>query len=69
VLDISDKRHPVLQAQAKAEMVKESTQAEGESETGSIEEQMSDPVQESLLRIELPRVSLELSHHFATEAC
>jgi hypothetical protein len=69
VLDISDKNHPVLQAQAKAEMVKESTQTEGESETGSIEEQMSDPVHESLLRIELPRVSLELLHHFATEAC
>ena len=70
VLDISDRKHPVLRAPAEVDRVKEAEEAEGEGrETKSIEERRTDSVQESLLSVELPRISLELSHRFATEVC
>ncbi|RYO01976.1 hypothetical protein AA0120_g1093 [Alternaria tenuissima] len=67
VIDISDEKHPIFRSPAEVRVLKEVKHTEGQREErrGS-GEQRNDSAQESLLSVELPRVSLELSHRFAT---
>ena len=74
VLDIADRKHPVLRVQPKEElkMVEEFDDAEsrdGERDSGSIEHRGCDSAQTSLLNVEIPRMSLDLSQRFAADMC
>ncbi|RYO73567.1 hypothetical protein AA0113_g118 [Alternaria arborescens] len=70
VIDISDGKHPVLRAPGEIRVPKDVKHAEGQGDEKRVsEEQRKDSAQESLLSVELPRISLELSHRFAAGVC
>jgi hypothetical protein len=60
VLDITNRKHPVLRMLQEADMMKEQEQEE---------EDVEESVEESLLSVEIPHVSLEWSERFATDIC
>ncbi|CAI9636105.1 unnamed protein product [Alternaria burnsii] len=70
VIDISDEKHPILRAPGEIRIPKEEKHTEGQGdENRKSEEQRNDSAQESLLSVELPRISLELSHRFTAGVC
>ncbi|RAR06174.1 cytochrome p450 protein [Stemphylium lycopersici] len=89
VLDIADRKHPVLRVQPKTEpkLKEELDDAEngdgdreceqegnvqhenGQRDGGGIEDRAYDSAQTSLLGVEIPRMSLDLSQRFAADMC